>query len=313
MNSLDIALSSITFLTRNEKILLKNNLDSLSALAVLSSKDISLLIGREIKTKCWNGKVTAALAEKSLSIMESQGIEAVLYNSSEYPELLKQINDAPYALFFRGNLKAVTEKQCVSVVGTRRICRICAEAAFDFAKTAAASDFCVVSGLAFGADCFAHKGALSAGVKSATCAVIPSGIDTIVPYSHKSLAGVILSNGGCILSEYIPGTPAETWRFVQRNRIIAALSRSTVVIQAPEGSGALITADFAIDFNRELMFHKSCFCAQALKVKAGISENKKLRNAASYIQDGAPVIENFADYVSVLKDEPGKHSCTITI
>ena len=316
MNLLDIALASLSFLTLKEKILLKNNIDSLDSLAVLSIKDISSIIGRVVSSSSWNGRETSVAVRKSAAIMEVQHICAVRYGSVEYPVLLREIQNPPYILFYRGNIQCL-HKECVSVVGTRKVCQETAASAFEFARDAANDGLSVISGNAYGIDSFAHRGALASGKKCSTAAILPCGIDTIVPVSNKTVVRKILETGGLVASEYIPGCPALSWRFVQRNRIIAALSSVTVVIQAPPGSGALITASFALDFNRDLMFHKSGFCPSALRisqdtVKRLRSDKKyarKLCNSSeSYIEAGAPIISDYAEYKKAKYDAPGSHS-----
>ncbi|MCR5217193.1 DNA-processing protein DprA [Treponema sp.] len=310
MNSLDIAISSITFLSLKEKLLLKTNLDSLDKLAVLSIEDISEITGR-VHSRCvWNPEQTAALAEKSLALALSYGMEALCFSEEAYPLLLKHAFDAPYMIFYRGNIECLY-KNCISVVGTRRLDIDAARTAFEFSRDACRAGFTVVSGLADGTDSFAHKGAVASGLSMPTAAVLPCGTDSVVPLANKSLALEILKRGGCLLSEYIPGTPAEKWRFVQRNRIIAALSCATVVVQAPAGSGALITADFALDYNRELLF---CSCCRdegpVRQKKAGLKSGKVLKSPGDYLKEGAPVINNFADFIQVMKDPPGMHACS---
>lgn len=279
----------------------------------MSKEEISSIIKRSIRAS-FDGKEVQRQARLGWAIMESQGIEGVLYDQKEYPAMVREIPNAPYMLFYRGNLECL-HKPCVSVVGTRQIVMSAAEATFDFAKKAAESGVTVVSGLANGVDSFAHKGAIASGVEQCTCAVLPCGIDTIVPTGHKGLVQQILRQKGVYLSEYIPGCPAESWRFVQRNRLIAALSPATVVMQAPCGSGALITADFAVDYNRDVMFHESCFCEEASVIAE--RRAKTLRNGSSvkvsklqncpekYLNDGAAVIKNFEEYLRVLHEAPG--------
>ena len=320
MDLLDIALASLSFLTLKEKILLKKNIDSLDNLAVLSIKDISSIIGRVINHSVWNGRETFISVRKSASIMEAQHINAVHYNDCGYPALLREIINPPYILFYRGNLNSL-HKECVSVVGTRNVCKETAQSSFEFARDAACDGLTVVSGNAMGIDFFAHKGALSSGIAASTVAVLPCGIDTIVPSSHKVLVQKILESDGLLASEYIPGCPAVAWRFVQRNRIIAALSPATVVIQAPPGSGALITASFALDFNRDLVFHKSGFCQEALQISKNtvkrLSSDKKhekklARSSEYYIETGASVIRDYAEYKTVKYDAPGSHAVDIS-
>ncbi len=323
-DTLDIALASIPFLTAREKILLKKNLDSMEELAVLSIEAISQAVGRAIRRAVWNPAAVIAQAERAALLMGRQRIGMVLLADAAFPALLREIPDPPYALFYRGQLEAL-HRQCVSVVGTRRVCGECAAAAQDFAREAVLGGLTVVSGNAEGIDSFAHRGALlgaegaSAGCGT-TAAVLPCGIDTIVPQAHKSLAARIIRTGGVIVAEYIPGCPAEPWRFVQRNRIIAALSPATLVVQAPPGSGALITAEFALGYGRDVLFHKSCFCAQAarsaeaakkrLQAKAASSRpgsaEAKLRNTAErYVADGAPLIGTYAEYRAAIAAAPG--------
>lgn len=306
MNILDIAISSITFLSAKEKILLKKNIDSMDNLALLSIEELSTIMGRSLGRAVWNGKACRALAEESFSLAESKGINSVFYYEAEFPAMIRTIPDPPYAFFYHGTLEAL-KKPCVSVVGTRRICEKSARAAFSFAKEAAFCGQTVISGLANGIDSFAHKGALASGILQSTVAILPCGIDTVVPYGNRSLAQQIVKNGGFIASEYVPGIPAEPWRFVQRNRLVAALSSCTVVVHAPAGSGALITADFALDYNRDVVFHSAGFCGEA--EKNGRGGKKNVRTSEKFIEEGAPVIENYADFVAVRKNAPGFKVC----
>ena len=322
MDVLNLAIASIDFLTLREKILLRKNIDMLEHLAIMSIEELSSIIGRAVRSE-WKGKWIAALAERSLKIMDALGIACLVYGEKDYPPLLAETFDPPYVLFYRGNL-AVLKGHCLSVVGTRRVCRESAEAAFEFARQACASGWTVVSGLADGIDSFAHRGAVSLldegklGL-APTVAVLPCGIDTIVPGANKRLAASILKGGGCIVSEYAPGVPAEKWRFVQRNRIIAALCQGSLVVQAPPNSGALITADFALDYGRELVFHKSCFCPEAVRISeaakksllsrgGGAFSAKAARTCESYVEDGACVVQNFEEFVKVLGADPGSHT-----
>jgi len=314
---LTLAIASIDFLTLREKILLKKNIDTLEHLAIMSIEELSSVIDRAVRSQ-WNGKRTACFAERSFRIMQALGIECAEYGDKAYPPLLAESFAPPFLLFYRGNLELL-DGLCLAEVGSRRLCTQSAGAAFEFAKKACECGWTVVSGLADGIDSFAHRGALSAVEDGAsalarTVAVLPCGIDTIVPAGNKKIAAAILRSGGCIVSEYAPGLPAEKWRFVQRNRIIAALCQGTIVVQAPVNSGALITADFALEYGRDLAFHESCFCPDAKKissaakeslVRAGASASKTERSCESYVRDGAAVVRNFEEFVKVLGSEPG--------
>ena len=318
MDLLYIALASITFLSYKEKLLLKKNLDSIKSLALLSIDDIQLLIKRVLKSVKWNPLKCIKEAEISSKLFDAFDIKGVTCTDCEFPAMLMDIPDPPYAFFYRGNLE-VLNKNTVSVVGTRNCTSESSRAAFDFSKAACDDNMAVVSGLAYGIDSFAHKGALSSEKDCCTAAIIPSGIDTIVPYGHKKLAQKILERNGLIASEYVPGTPAMAFRFVERNRIIAALSASTVVIHAPGGSGSLITADFALDYNRELYFHSVGFSQMSEKVSQSVEKQKALKgkqyikSARSYVEDGAAVISDYADFIKARLSPPGYKSCELLV
>lgn len=302
-----IVLQKATFLTLKEKQLLFRNIDNLSDIALLSKDDISSIINRSIRRASWDGKEMLSESKNALRIIEAFGIKHTCVDFDDYPAMLREMSDSPYMIFYRGNIDAL-KKKCVSVVGTRRATFGARKAAEDFARDACNSGYTVVSGLAYGIDIASHKGAVASGGGS-TAAILPCGIDTIVPSSHARIAAKILERGGLIMSEYVPGTPAVAFRFVQRNRIIAALSSDTVVIQAPVGSGAMITAGFALDYNRNVLFHKEAFSddarklnqAEVEKIKREISAGKKIEaklenSPENFVRDGAFVIESFAQF-----------------
>lgn len=288
---LPLAISALHFLSFREKVILEEKLDTITDLAVLSIDDLSSLVGRRIRSRWWRGEDCQALAERSHKLMKVYEIGALLHHHLDYPAMVSEIFDPPYLLFYRGNIDAVREP-CISVVGTRRPGQGLAQAAFDFARESAEAGYTLVSGLAFGIDAAVHKGALAGGGK--TVAVLPCGADGVVPVSHKGLAATMLEGGGCLLSEYLPGVPAEKFRFPQRNRIIAALSPVTVVAAAPEKSGALITAEFALEQGRDVYL-----------LAAGMSDPRCGGGMERYRQDGAPVISSVAEYEKYFSAAPG--------
>jgi DNA processing protein len=152
-------------------------------------------------------------------------------------------------LFFRGVLPN-PEKPLAAVVGTRSPSSAGAKQAYEFGRDFGESGISVVSGLARGIDAMAHKGAVR--TSSPTIAVLGSGPDEVFPKSNRDLARRLVEAGGALVSEYPPGTPPLKHHFPARNRIISGLARAVVVVEAPEKSGALITADFALDQGREL-------------------------------------------------------------
>jgi DNA processing protein len=165
-----------------------------------------------------------------------------------YPPLLAQLHDPPVGLFVRGSSDSL-RKPAVAVVGARSCSAYGAQVARLLGRELAAAGLVVVSGLARGIDGEAHRGALEAG--GTTLAVLGCGIDRDYPRAHAGLAARIRESGA-VVSEYPAGTEPAPWRFPARNRIIAGLSLATVVVEARERSGALITSDFALELGREV-------------------------------------------------------------
>ena len=168
-----------------------------------------------------------------------------------FPPLLAAIHDPPPQLFLRGSTDAtMLSAPAVAVVGARACSSYGRSVARSLARELAAGGLVVVSGLARGIDGEAHRGALEASGR--TIAVLGCGIDRDYPAAHAELAGRIAENG-LVISEYEPGVEPAPWRFPARNRIIAGLCAATVVVEARERSGALITADFALEEGRDVL------------------------------------------------------------
>jgi DNA processing protein len=169
---------------------------------------------------------------------------------SELPPLLRAIHDPPPGLFVRGDgVLDLLGRPAVAVVGARACSGYGASVARSVSRELASAGLIVVSGLARGIDADAHRGALDANAP--TVAVLGCGIDRDYPAAHAELARRIAA-GGLIVSEYAPGVEPAPWRFPARNRIVAGLCAATVVVEARERSGALITADFALEEGREV-------------------------------------------------------------
>lgn len=181
---------------------------------------------------------------------EDYPIQVVKLKDKNYPCLLKEINDPPAKLYYKGRLPA-GEYTAVAVVGSRKYTSYGKQAAEELTGSLARRGIIIVSGLALGIDSLAHQAALE--TPSITWAVLARGLDGVYPASHYGLACRILAAGGTVFSEEAIGTPAEPFRFLQRNRLIAGLSQATLVIEAAERSGTLITARFALDYNRSVL------------------------------------------------------------
>ena len=166
-----------------------------------------------------------------------------------YPECLKEISNPPLKLYYKGNLDLLKEERLIAVVGTRNPSsygKLCCEY---MVKKMTSANITIVSGFAKGIDSIAHKTSLLAGGK--TIAVIASGLDIVYPASNLSLYREI-EEKGLILSEYEAGVKPFKFNFPQRNRIIAGLSKGTIVVESKDRGGSLITADLALEFNRDV-------------------------------------------------------------
>ena len=178
--------------------------------------------------------------------------ELKLLSPSDFPPLLRQIPDAPKKLYIRGALPSA-ELSWLCVVGSRALTNYGREAVRHLIEGLRGHPLVIVSGLAYGADTEAHKAALEAGLP--TVAIPGSGLswDVLYPRANVGLAKEMLSSGGALISEEEPETRAADWTFPKRNRIMAGLCRATLIIEAKELSGSLITARLTVEYNRELL------------------------------------------------------------
>jgi DNA processing protein len=194
----------------------------------------------------------AAVPERRLHAdLQAAACWACCRHDGRYPSGLRDAPDAPWALIGRGDpalLERLEPEATVTVVGARRASSYGRGVARELGRELAAAGLIVISGLAFGIDACAHRGALEAGT---TVAVLGCGADLAYPASHRSLWRQI-GESGLVLSELPPGTGAWRWTFPARNRIMAAIAGMTVVVEAAQRSGSLITADLAADLGRDL-------------------------------------------------------------
>ncbi|MFC1499408.1 DNA-processing protein DprA [Candidatus Zixiibacteriota bacterium] len=186
--------------------------------------------------------------DHELKRMEKLGITPLIYGEEGYPvPLTEGVHDPPLVLYVRGDCSVLLD-QAVAVVGTRTPSGGGRRLARRLGEDLARFPFVVVSGLASGVDAIAHEACLKAGGR--TVAVLAHGLHTVHPRAHQQLADRIIERGGALVSEYPPGEPARKSTFVPRNRIIAALSIATVVVEGGVKSGARHTADFALEYER---------------------------------------------------------------
>lgn len=214
-----------------------------------------------------------------LATCEQQHITLVDYFSPHYPEQLKHISHAPLVLFCKGRIELLQQPQ-IAIVGSRSATASGLEIAAEFAYQLTQSGIAVTSGLARGIDGAAHKGALSGS--GDTIAVLGTGVDVIYPKRHRLLYQHIVEQG-VVVSEFLPGTAANSKHFPRRNRIISGLSLGTLLVEAEIKSGSLITAKYALEQNKEVF------------AIPGSIRNPLSAGCHFLIKQGAKLTENVAD------------------
>jgi DNA processing protein len=248
-----LALSRAAFLRPRERYRLARRWLDVRNLETTSLADIRDLLGRGVRDGSWQPATWTSQAWDDLEAIEAGRLHACFVGEGDYPRLLElKLADPPVVLFWRGTVPAWS-RPMVAVVGTRRPTGRGRIAAVQTGKELAELRVPVISGLARGIDRNAHQGCLEGG--GTAIAVLGSGIDRVYPTSNLVLARQILEARGCLLSEYPPGVGVFKHHFPARNRIISGLSHTVVVIQAPARSGALITADYALEQGVDLVVH----------------------------------------------------------
>jgi DNA processing protein len=252
---------------------------SLSPSVILKKIEYSDLRIQEIINYKYPGNAEKA-AGRIIEICRKKNIRIITIWDPSYPRLLKEIHNPPLVIYSSGDL---SDRKMISVVGTRDSDEKSEEITKKISERAALHGYTIVSGMAMGIDRNAHKGALMAG--GGTVAVLPGGVDVIYPYKNSDLYRMILkSELSAVISEYPPGTgTAQKWTFARRNRIISGLSEAVIVVQAPAKSGAMITARYAIEQNRDLF------------VCPGNAFDEKYSGCHELIRQGAAVFSDMSD------------------
>ncbi|RTK92273.1 MAG: DNA-protecting protein DprA [Rickettsiales bacterium] len=223
---------------------------------------------------------TRALAEKEIADIQKNGASIVTYKDFEYSQLLLQIHDFPPVLTYKGNISLLQSENIVAIVGARNSSINSRHFASNIAKELTEQGYITVSGLARGIDTAVHE-----ANTAKTIAVIAGGIDHIYPPENKKLFEKICESG-LLLAELPIGSSPLPQHFPQRNRIIAGLSLATVVIEAGLKSGSLITANFALDYNREVF------------AVPGFPSDPRCMGSNKLIKDGAYLLESTEDIIS---------------
>lgn len=227
-------------------------------------------------------------AQEEISKIKQSKSEVIYFDDDNYPQVLKEIVDAPPILFIRGNidlLKMSLKK--LAVVGSRKYSSYGKMVVESLIPDLVQSGLVIVSGLALGIDALAHQQTVESN--GYTIAVLGSSFDLIYPRENFYLAEKILDKGGLLVSEFPPGTPPLKQHFPRRNRIIAGISDGVLVIEAAEKSGSLITAQLALDYNREVLAIPGEIFKETSK---GVNK---------LIKEGAQLVSSSQDILSTLK------------
>lgn len=194
-------------------------------------------------------KIRASIdIQQLLSEYQSKNITILTWDDDDYPQRLRNISSSPPVLYLQGDLRS-EDRWAVGVVGTRKVTQYGARVAEEICSTLARQGITIISGMARGVDTIAHRAALDVGGR--TLAILGCGVDRIYPSENHALAHEIVKNGAMI-SDYAPGTPPDGSNFPPRNRIISGLSIATIIIEAGEKSGALITARYAVEQGKDV-------------------------------------------------------------
>lgn len=234
---------------------------------------------------------------KVLEKLHKLNCSIITIEDTRYPKLLKQIFDPPLAIFVRGKLP-VPEQVSLAVVGSRLPTPYGLAAAEKLSKDLAETGICIISGMARGIDSAAHRGALKS--EGYTCAVLGCGPDIVYPRENKRLMEEIIEKGA-VISEFPPGMEPAPWQFPARNRIISGISRGVVVVEAATRSGALITADFALEQGREVFALPG-----NINSSKSVGTNMLIRQGAHLVTEASQIIEELGlGQIYVSKITPG--------
>lgn len=222
----------------------------------------------------------------TMEFIEKKEIKAVKIDDSLYPSKLLNIEDAPFLLFYKGNIKRLNSSKSIAIVGSREASVYGRNAAAFISSELSRHDVNIISGMARGIDTYAHKNCIEN--KGFTCAVLGCGIDIIYPRENTLLYHEII-NTGCIISEFMPGTSPLPYNFPVRNRIISGLSDGVIVVEANLKSGSLITAGTASEQGREVF------------AVPGSIFSKESAGTNRLLKDGASPFTDIKDLFDILK------------
>ncbi|EKD46455.1 MAG: hypothetical protein ACD_67C00231G0003 [uncultured bacterium] len=270
-------------------------------------------IGEKIAKKI-NDERPEIDVEAEWAKLEKENVIAVSVENERYPALLREIPDNPYLIYMKGNLECLN-LPLVAIVGSRKLTTYGSQVARSFARDLANNGVCVVSGLAFGIDAMAHRGALDA--KGKTIAVLGNSLDSesIAPRTNFQLSEEILRGGGLLVSEFPIQTHADSGTFPARNRIMAGMSQGVLVVEAAIKSGSMITVNLALDYNRDVFaVPGSIFSPQSEGTHKIIKAGAKLVTCAKDIMEELRIEntqESLQEATHITLNEEEKSVCSI--
>ena len=224
-------------------------------------------------------------SEEILEECSFGNISVLTIRDGAYPAKLKNIDDPPVVLYYKGRIPDLDGRPAIAVVGTRKASAYGLTTAKRMGYQIGRSGGIVVSGMAYGIDGMAMSGALTAG--AAVVGVLGCGVDIVYPLSNRGLFADT-EKFGCIFSEFAPGTPPQKWNFPRRNRIISGISNGVLVVEAPEKSGALITAGAAADQGRDVFVVPG-----NIDMPSFVGSNRLLRDGATAVSSGWEILSEY--------------------
>ena len=268
--------------------------DSYRQIEGLSPEGIAALLDKDLRP-----------AEKILDDCDRACLRILTYNDAAYPNRLKNISDPPMVFYYKGRLPDFDALPLIGVVGTRSASPYGLTVAKRMGYQISRCGGVVVSGMAYGIDGMAMRGALTAG--GTVVGVLGCGADIVYPVSNRPLFGD-LEKYGCILSEFPPGTPPAAWNFPKRNRIISGLSCGVLVVEAPEKSGALITARQAADQGRDVFVVPG-----NIDVPTFVGSNRLLRDGAIAVSHGWDILSEYeSQFPDKIRKDLGQNQLTVS-
>ncbi len=260
----------------------------------------------EVNAKRIKQKDIFERVEKELKFIQNNSVKVLFYTDKDFPRRLKNCIDAPVLVYTKGNVN-LDEQRVISIVGTRNATdygkQVCEELIQQFSERK--YPILIVSGLAYGIDVHAHKAALKYNLP--TVGVVAHGLDKLYPSLHKEVAAKMLENGG-LVTDFPSGTKIDPPNFLRRNRIIAGLADATVVVESAEKGGALVTADIAFSYNRDVF---------AFPGRAGDTYskgcNKLIRNNGASLITGIEDLEFFMGWEMEKRNEVSQSSLFVDL